>query len=99
MTDDYDLVTNMTCIDLSIREVLRVFQISRQAAFREYSTTTHICGRLIEKGLNLPNKAQWKIQVRSYRQVVLYKSIYRRFISTRVSVAQKIRMSFFLNGT
>lgn len=50
--DDYDLVTNMTYIDLFIREVLRVFPIIIQATSRECNKTAHVGGHKIEKGLN-----------------------------------------------
>jgi cytochrome P450 len=49
--DDYDLVTNMSYIDIFIREVLRVFPIIIQSTSRECNKTTTICGHQIEKGL------------------------------------------------
>lgn len=49
--DDYDLVTNMSYIDMFIREVLRVFPIVIQATSRECNKTTNICGYEIEEGL------------------------------------------------
>ncbi|CAF4079320.1 unnamed protein product [Rotaria sp. Silwood2] len=48
--DDYDLVTNMSYIDIFIREVLRVFPIIIQATSRECNKTTTICGHQIEEG-------------------------------------------------
>ena len=49
--DDYDLVTNISYIDLFIREVLRVFPIIIQSTSRECNKTTTICGHQIEEGL------------------------------------------------
>lgn len=48
--DDYDLVTNMSYIDIFIREVLRIFPIIIQSTSRECNQTTTICGHQIEKG-------------------------------------------------
>ena len=48
--DNYDLVTNMSYIDIFIREVLRVFPIIIQATSRECNKTTTICGHRIEEG-------------------------------------------------
>ncbi|CAF0869519.1 unnamed protein product [Rotaria sp. Silwood1] len=48
--DNYDLVTNMSYIDIFIREVLRVFPIIIQATSRECNKTTTICGHQIEEG-------------------------------------------------
>ncbi|CAF3826502.1 unnamed protein product [Rotaria magnacalcarata] len=48
--DNYDLVTNMSYIDMFIREVLRVFPIIIQATSRECNKTTTICGHPIEEG-------------------------------------------------
>lgn len=48
--DNYDLVTNMSYIDMFIREVLRIFPIVIQATSRECNRTTNICGHEIEEG-------------------------------------------------
>ncbi|UJR29508.1 hypothetical protein I4U23_010725 [Adineta vaga] len=48
--DDYDLITNLSYIDLFIREVLRIFPIIIQSTSRECNKTTTICGHEIEKG-------------------------------------------------
>jgi cytochrome P450 len=48
--DDYDLVTNMSYMNLFIREVLRVFPIIIQATSRECNRTTTVCGHQIDKG-------------------------------------------------
>jgi len=48
---DYDILTNMTYLDMFVREVLRMFPPATQAITRECNTTTTVCGYTVEKGL------------------------------------------------
>jgi cytochrome P450 len=47
---NYDIVMNMTYIDMFVREVLRMYPIAIAATKRECNTTTTVCGYEIEKG-------------------------------------------------
>jgi cytochrome P450 len=46
----YDIVMNMTYIDMFVREVLRMHPIAVAAVKRECNTTTIVCSHEIEKG-------------------------------------------------
>ncbi|CAF4161225.1 unnamed protein product [Rotaria sordida] len=45
-----DVETNLTYLDMFIREVLRMYPITTKAMTRECNTTTTVCGHIIEKG-------------------------------------------------
>ncbi len=47
---NYDIVMNMTYIDMFVREVLRMYPIAIAATKRECITTTTVCGYEVEKG-------------------------------------------------
>jgi hypothetical protein len=47
---NYDIVVNMTYMDMFVREVLRMYPIAVAAIKRECNTTTTVCGHEIEKG-------------------------------------------------
>jgi hypothetical protein len=47
---NYDIVMNMTYMDMFVREVLRMYPIATAATKRECTTTTTVCGHEIEKG-------------------------------------------------
>jgi cytochrome P450 len=47
---DYDIIADMTYMDLFLREVLRSYTVSGRLVNRESSETTMVCGHQIEKG-------------------------------------------------
>ncbi|CAF0997330.1 unnamed protein product [Adineta steineri] len=47
---DYDIIANMTYLDMFVKEVLRMYGISTQAITRESNASVNICGHQIEKG-------------------------------------------------
>jgi cytochrome P450 family 13 len=47
---DYDLITDMTYMDLFLREVLRLYTFSGKVRVRESNESTIVCGHQIEKG-------------------------------------------------
>ena len=49
--DNYDTATNLTYLDLFVREVLRMYPVTVKAMTRECNTTATICGHIIEEGL------------------------------------------------
>jgi cytochrome P450 len=49
--DDYDTVTNLTYLDLFVREVLRMYPVTIKAMTRECNATTTVCGHIVEEGL------------------------------------------------
>lgn len=46
----YEIVMNLSYLDLFIREVLRMYPLSSKPMARECNTTTTVCGHTIEKG-------------------------------------------------
>ncbi|CAF0791603.1 unnamed protein product [Rotaria sordida] len=46
----YDTATNLSYLDLFVREVFRMYPITSKAMARECNTTTTVCGHIIEKG-------------------------------------------------
>jgi cytochrome P450 len=49
--DAFETATNLSYLDLFIREVLRMYPITARAMGRECNATTTVCGHTIEKGL------------------------------------------------
>jgi len=47
---DYDRVDHSNCLDLFVREVLRMFPVSIQVILRECTQDTVVCGYTIRKG-------------------------------------------------
>ncbi len=47
---NYDIVMNMTYMEIFVREVLRMYPIATAATKRECNTATTVCGHEIEKG-------------------------------------------------
>ncbi|CAF4195293.1 unnamed protein product [Adineta steineri] len=47
---DYDIIANMTYLDMFVKEVLRMYGISTQAITRESNASVNVCGHQIEKG-------------------------------------------------
>jgi cytochrome P450 family 13 len=47
----YEIVTNLSYLELFIREVLRMYPITFKAIRRECNTTATVCGHIIEEGL------------------------------------------------
>jgi len=47
---DYDLIADMTYMNLFFREVLRLYPSSGKVINRESNATTIVCGHQIEKG-------------------------------------------------
>lgn len=48
---NYERVSEMTYMDLFIREVLRMYRVSGQSTSRQCNRTTTVCGHRIEKGI------------------------------------------------
>jgi cytochrome P450 family 13 len=46
----YETVTNLSYLDLFIREVLRMYPITSRGQIRECNITTNVCDHIIEKG-------------------------------------------------
>jgi hypothetical protein len=70
---NYDIVMNMTYIDMFVREVLRMYPIATAATKRECNTTTTICGHEIEKGRYFS----------AFESFLYFFLVYRRCYSTR----------------
>lgn len=49
--DVYETATNLSYLDLFIREVLRMYPLTRRGGPRECNKTTIVCGYMIEEGL------------------------------------------------
>ena len=47
---DYERVSDMTYMDLFIREVLRMYRVSGQSSTRQCNRATTVCGHQIEAG-------------------------------------------------
>jgi cytochrome P450 len=47
---NYDIVMNMTYMDMFVREVLRMYPIAITATKRDCNMSTTVCGHWIEKG-------------------------------------------------
>jgi cytochrome P450 len=45
----YDIATNLSYLDMFVREVLRMYPIVSRQMARECNTTTTVCGHIIEK--------------------------------------------------
>ena len=73
---NYDIVMNMTYIDMFVREVLRMYPIAVAATKRECNMTTNVCGYEVEKGY-------YFVCLRKLSSFFSY--IYRRCHSTRYS--------------
>ena len=71
----YDIVMNMTYIDVFVREVLRMYPIATAAVKRECNTTTTVCGHEIAQG-------HYFSTIESFLYFLL---LYRRCHSTRCS--------------
>jgi cytochrome P450 len=46
----YEIVTNLSYLELFVREVLRMYPITFKGVTRECNTTTTVCGHIIEEG-------------------------------------------------
>jgi hypothetical protein len=51
---NYDIIMNMSYMDMFVREVLRMYPIAVAAIKRECNITTTVCGQEIEKGRYFP---------------------------------------------
>ncbi len=47
----YDIASNLSYLDMFVREVLRIYPIVTRLIARECNTTTTVCGHIIEEGL------------------------------------------------
>ena len=50
-SEAYDIASNLSYLDLFVREVLRMYPITVKGMTRECNTTTTVCGHIVEKGL------------------------------------------------
>ena len=48
----YDIATNLSYMDLFVREVLRMYPIGVKPMSRICNTTTTVCGQIVEKGFD-----------------------------------------------
>ena len=48
----YDMATNLSYLDLFVREVLRMYPITVKGMTRVCNTTTTVCGHTVEKGFD-----------------------------------------------
>jgi len=49
--ETYDIASNLSYLDMFIREVLRMYPIVPRAMARDCNATTTVCGHIIEEGL------------------------------------------------
>ena len=52
--ETYDIATNLSYLDLFLREVFRMYPLGVKAMTRECNMTTTVCGHTVEKGLFRP---------------------------------------------
>jgi hypothetical protein len=45
------MASNLSYLDLFVREVVRMYPLTTKAMTRECNSTTTVCGHIIEKGL------------------------------------------------
>jgi len=93
---NYDIVMNMTYMDMFVREVLRMYPIAVAAIKRECNTTTTVCGHEIEKGRYFSAFKSF-LYFFSFIQVLSFNQMFSVFTMIVICGDQKIQIFSYPN--